>query len=480
MSANDAQELKGAAGGDRPGTHARKPLRQSRVPTSRIERLARVGWLAGELAVGALAEGLRRVTGVRVARNLMLTEANAQRLAKRLSRLRGAAMKLGQMLSLQGEDLLPAEVARALSILRAEANAMPQAQLSRALTRAYGARWERQFRDFDPHPVAAASIGQVHRATALDGRRLALKIQYPGVARSINSDVENVAAVLRWARMVPGDADLSELLAEAKRQLRRETDYRIEASLQNRYRALVAEQTDLVVPQVYDDLATAHVLAMDFIDGVPLADVCRDTHPQRLRNRICTVLYDLALRELLDFRFLQSDPNFANYLFLPATGQIGLLDFGGTREVPALLAARYARLLQAVADADHAALRATLEEIGLLKADDPAERVRLFVELFLIGFEPFRHRGAYDFAASKAPMRVREVGLELAFGRGFFRPPPPDIVFVHRKLAGMFLLCVHLRARVNVRALLTATLDRAREAEGNSAASAVSAVAVPE
>jgi predicted unusual protein kinase regulating ubiquinone biosynthesis (AarF/ABC1/UbiB family) len=467
MSGNDAQGLKLAApGSDRPGTRVRKPLRQSRVPTSRIERLARVGWLAGELAMGALAEGLRRVTGVQVARNLVLSEANAQRLAKRLSRLRGAAMKLGQMLSLQGEDLLPAEVARALSILRAEANAMPQAQLRRALAREYGASWEGQFRDFDPNPIAAASIGQVHRATALDGRRLALKIQYPGVARSINSDVENVAAVLRLARLVPGDADLSELLAEAKRQLRRETDYRIEANLQSRYRTLVAEQTDLVVPQVHDDLATAHILAMDFVDGVPLADVC-DTHPQRLRNRIGTLLYDLALRELLDFRFLQSDPNFANYLFLPATRQLGLLDFGGTRELPPVLTARYARLLQAVADADQLTLRATLEEIGLLRPDDPEDRVRLFVELFLIGFEPFRYRGGYDFAASSAPLRVREVGFELAFGKGFFRPPPPDIVFVHRKLAGMFLLCARLRARVNVRALLTAALDRVREGEGS-------------
>ncbi len=479
MASTDAREPKPAAvGSGRPSARAARPLRRSRVPTSRIERLARVGWLAGELAVGALAEGLRRVTGVQVARNLMLSEANAKRLAKRLSRLRGAAMKLGQMLSLQGEDLLPAEVARALSILRAEANAMPQAQLRRALARAYGAGWEGQFRDFDPNPVAAASIGQVHRATALDGRRLALKIQYPGVARSINSDVENVAAVLRLARLVPSDADLSELLSEAKRQLRRETDYRIEASLQSRYRALLAEQTDFVVPRVHDDFATAQILAMDFVDGVPLADVC-DTHPQRLRNRIGTVLYDLALHEVLDFRFLQSDPNFANYLFLPATGQLGLLDFGGTREVPPLLASWYTRLLQAVAEADHMALRTALEGIGLLKPDDPAERVRLVVELFLTGFEPFRYRGAYDFAASTAPARVREIGFELAFGKGYFRPPPPDIVFVHRKLAGMFLLCVHLRARVNVRGLLTATLDRVRGAE-HSDASAVSATPVGE
>jgi len=464
MAANDEPRSNVPdAGGDR-RTSRRRALSRSRVPAGRIERLARFGWLAGELAVGAMAEGLRRVTGAHTARNLLLSEANAQRLAKRLSRLRGAAMKLGQMLSLQGEDLLPAEVTKALSALRADANAMPQAQLRRTLARAYGPNWQRRFSDFDPVPVAAASIGQVHRATAVDGRSLALKIQYPGVARSTDNDVENVAAVLRLARLLPEEADLSEILAEAKRQLRRETDYRIEATLQSRYRMLVADRTDFVVPRIHRDLTTAHILAMDFVDGLPLEELFSDGYPQRLRNRIGSLLYELALREVIDFHFLQSDPNFANYFFVPATRQVALLDFGGTRDVPPLLAAQYARLLRAAADNDGASVGALLQQIGFLRADDSAERVRLFVELFLIGFEPFRHRGAYDFAGSTVPARVREVALELAFGHGFFRPPPPDTVFLHRKLAGMFLLCARLRARVDVRALLTAALDRARQA----------------
>jgi hypothetical protein len=266
--------------------------------------------------------------------------------------------------------------------------------------------------------------------------------------------------------------DFSELLAEAKRQLRRETDYYIEATLQSRYRALVAQRSDLVVPRVHNDLTTVHILAMDFIDGLPLEEMCSDTYPQRLRNRIGALLYELVLRELFEFRFIQSDPNFANYFFLPATGQLALIDFGGTRDIPPELAAQYARLLRAAADADRAGVRAALEQIGFLRADDVAERVRLFTELFLVGFEPFRRRGAYDFAGSSAPARVREVGFELAFGKGFFRPPPPDTVFLHRKLAGMFLLCARLRARVDVRKLLMAALDRARDAAGGTGAAA--------
>jgi hypothetical protein len=223
---------------------------------------------------------------------------------------------------------------------------------------------------------------------------------------------------------------------------------------------------------VYDDLTTERVLAMDFIEGLPLDRLYGEEYPQRLRNRIGSLLYELALSELFDFRLLQSDPNFANYLLLPATRQLALLDFGGTRDVPPLLARRYARVLRAAADADRATLREALEEIGFLGPDDGAERVRLYLELFLVGFEPFRHRGPYDFAASSAPVRVRDVGFQLAFATGAFRTPPPDTVFLHRKLAGMFLLCARLGARVDVRSLLLSALDRAGDGEGFSDAAA--------
>lgn len=457
-------EPKGGGLAAAPARGAGKRLRQSRVPASRLERLARVGWLAGELAASALADGLRQVTGVRAARSLVLREIDAQRLAKALTRLRGAAMKLGQMLSLAGADLLPSEVTKALSILRAEGDAMPQAQLRRTLARAYGADWEKRFRDFDTSPVAAASIGQVHRATAADGRRLAIKVQYPGVARSIDSDVENVASMLRLARLLPDKADLSGLVTEAKRQLRRETDYRVEAALQSRYRMLLADHADFVVPRVYPDLSGPRILAMDFIEGVSLDEVSLGPYPQSLRDRIGALLYELVLRELFDFRFMQSDPNFANYVYVAATGQLALLDFGGTRDVPEALATQYARVLRAIADTDRVALQAGLEQVGFLRAGDPAERVRLFLELFLIGFEPFRHRGRYDFGRSDALRRIRELILEIAFERGFFRPPPVDTVFLHRKLEGMFLLCSRLRARVDVRALLMAQLERFADA----------------
>ena len=436
----------------RPG----KSARQSRVPTGRLERLARLGWLAGEVALGGLSEAARRLSGTSAAAtSLFMTSANARKLATRLSGMRGAAMKLGQMLSLEGRDFLPPEVADALSILRAEGDAMPAAQLRRVLARAWGKGWERRFREFGMTPIAAASIGQVHRAVTTDGRELAVKIQYPGVARSIESDVDNLAAILRLSRLLPGELDTSGIIAETKQQLRQETDYHIEAGHLRRYAALVSDEPGVIVPRVYDDLTTRQILAMDYVDGKPLDELAGDAHTQRERDRIGALLYRLLLRELFEFRFMQTDPNFANYLLLPG-GQIGLLDFGASRTIPVRLAEQYEQLFRAGMRGDRRALRAGLQEIGFVTADERTDRVEGLVDLFLIGFEPFRHSGLYDFAASDLAVRARETGMELTFKKGFLRPPPPETIFLHRKLGGTFLLCVRIRARVNVRALLQA------------------------
>ncbi|MGD8744916.1 MAG: AarF/UbiB family protein, partial [Gammaproteobacteria bacterium] len=189
----------------------KRKRRQSRVPTTRIGRVLRLGLTAGGLAAGGAAESIRRLAGSRGAgqSSALLTRANASRLARRLSHLRGAAMKLGQLLSLESEQVLPPEFAEALAILRDSADTMPVSQLNRLLGREYGKGWQARFRKFDYEPVAAASIGQVHHVVTSDGRELALKIQYPGVARSIGSDVNNLATLLRMSRILPMELDIS-------------------------------------------------------------------------------------------------------------------------------------------------------------------------------------------------------------------------------------------------------------------------------
>ncbi|MFY8195288.1 MAG: AarF/UbiB family protein, partial [Novosphingobium sp.] len=173
--------------------------RYRKVPQARISRLAAFGQLAGGVAGGVLAEGARRLARGEAPRlsDMLLTPGNAKRVADQLSRLRGAAMKLGQMISMDAGDVLPREMTEILSRLRESAHFMPPAQLEKVLAAEWGAGWRAQFRSFGAQPIAAASIGQVHRAVLPDGRVLAIKVQYPGIARSIDADVDNVATLLR-------------------------------------------------------------------------------------------------------------------------------------------------------------------------------------------------------------------------------------------------------------------------------------------
>jgi predicted unusual protein kinase regulating ubiquinone biosynthesis (AarF/ABC1/UbiB family) len=432
------------------------PRRRSRVPQGQLERLGRIGWMAGELTLGGAVEKARRFARGAPAQNAasaLLSGANARRLAKRLSAMRGAAMKLGQLLSLEGDDFLPPEFADALAVLRADGDAMPDAQRERLLAAEWGAGWRERFAEFDPEPIAAASIGQVHRAVARDGRVLALKIQYPGVASSIESDVDNLVTALRWSRLLPGDVDLADLAAEAKRQLVREADYEQEAASLERYGELLAGEPGVAIPRVHRDLTTPRVLAMDFLRGVPLEDLCGVEHAQERRDDVAALLYRLLLREIFELRFVQSDPNFANFLWLPESQQVGLVDLGAAHAVAPRVAAQYARLIGGAMAGSRDALRGFALELGYVRGDEPHARIEGVVDALAIGCEPFAARGFYEFARSDLTERLRNAALELAFVRGHRRPPPVETLFLQRKFAGTFLLCARLRARVDLHAL---------------------------
>ena len=426
----------------------------SAIPQTRLGRFARIGLAAGELAAGAAAEGLKRFARGQPADlgSALFSGSNARRLAARLGRLRGAAMKIGQLVSLHGEDVLPAEFAQALAVLRAQATPMPQQQLRGVLGREYGKGWERRFATFDYEPVAAASIGQVHRATAADGRDLALKIQYPGVARSITSDIDNVAALLRLFNLLPLDIDVAGIAAEAKRQLAQEADYVSEARLLERYARLVTDEPALIVPKVHWDLTTTRVMAMDFVEGEPLEAL--DDATQARRDAVGALLERLLFRELFEFRVMQTDPNFANYLYQPASGRVALLDFGATQRYGAAFVGHYARIARAVIDGDRSVVAREACRIGYAAADDSPERLQAVVDVIFLVCEPLRHLGRYDFAGSDLPSRVRALGLDLAFRRGLLRSPPPETIFLHRKLVGSFLLLARIGARVDARALV--------------------------
>ncbi len=437
-------------------TKARR--RTAAVPQGRIARLVRLGLAAGEMAVGGAFEGLRRMTDASQPASgpssVFLTPGNARRLAQRLAHLRGAAMKIGQLLSLESGDFVPGPFAEALAILRASATPMPLRQLRGVLGREWGKGWEGRFAAFEEEPVAAASIGQVHRARTRDGRDLALKIQYPGIARSIDSDVDHAMKLVKLARLLPGGYDLDPIVGEAKRQLHQEADYLAEAGFLTRYRRLMGGEPGVLVPRVHPDLTTKRILAMDYVGGEPLAALAGADVSQHSRDEIGTRIERLLFRELFELGFMQTDPNFANYLWQRRTNRLVLLDFGSTREFPKAMVEKFRSACRAIVERDRNGIRDGAFAIGYLAPDDSPAMIEAAIDVIQLICEPLVHRGPYDFAASDLPSRAAAQGMELIFKQGLIRPPPPETTFLHRKLAGAFFLCAHIRARVDVNALI--------------------------
>ena len=207
--------------------------------------------MASGVAGGMLAEGTRQLrAGKRPkARDMLLTPGNARRVADQLSTMRGAAMKVGQILSMDTGEFLPRELADILARLRSDASYMPPEQLQQVMTEAYGADWESLFYGFEMKPLAAASIGQVHKTISPDGREIVLKVQYPGVAASIDSDVDNIASLLRMSGLLPAELDIQPLLDDAKRQLKDEADYLKEAEFLQAFGDLLAMMSALWCPR---------------------------------------------------------------------------------------------------------------------------------------------------------------------------------------------------------------------------------------
>jgi predicted unusual protein kinase regulating ubiquinone biosynthesis (AarF/ABC1/UbiB family) len=412
-----------------------------------------VAGVAGSMAAGGVAElGRGRKP---VARDLLLTPGNVRRITSELARMRGAAMKMGQLISMDTGEFLPPELAEIMARLRAEADFMPPAQLKRALAAEWPDDWLKSFERFDVRPIAAASIGQVHRARLRDGRDVAVKVQYPGVAESIDSDVANVAALVGLSGLLPKGFDLEPYVEEARLQLHAETDYATEARHMGRFGALLADASDFMVPMPHRDWTTPRILTMAFVDGVSLDTL--DAAPQAERDRVATALMDLLLREMFEFGLMQTDPNLANYRYDPEGGRIVLLDFGATRALDPGIVAQYAALLRAGVAGDRAEVDRLTEEIGFVDASTrPEDRARILAMMETV-FAPLR-AGVYDFGDRRLMQHLQAEGMALGES-GFVPPPLPiDALFLQRKVAGLFLIAAKLRARVPVADLLAARM----------------------
>ncbi|EPX80622.1 ABC1 kinase family protein [Litoreibacter arenae] len=425
------------------------------VPDSRLSRLARLGGLAAGVAGSAALNGSRELlSGKRPqVADLLLTPANASRLTGQLAQMRGAAMKMGQLMSMEADNLLPPELAAILAQLRADAHFMPPTQLKKVLVANWGPDFLKRFKSFDVRPLAAASIGQVHRATTMDGRDLAVKVQYPGVRRSIDADVSNVATLIRMSGLLPRGLDIKPLLQEARRQLHDEADYLREGTMLTRFATLLAGDEGFTVPTLHPDLTTPDILAMSYTPGDAI-DTLADA-PQALRDDVMTRLITLTLREIFEFRLIQSDPNFANYRYDRNTGKLVLLDFGATRELPATLVDNLRALLGAGLHGTREDMREAAIATGYWEATTAKHHQLRMLDMMELAFAPLRATVPIDFATDTTAARLRAAGMDFARSGDLpVTPPPVEMMFIQRKLAGTYLLASRLKARIDMTRLL--------------------------
>ncbi|QLK49072.1 AarF/ABC1/UbiB kinase family protein [Vibrio owensii] len=429
------------------------------LPTHRISRFSKFASLATRVAGNVIAEGTKQIAkgNKPKAKDLLLTPQNIARLTDQLAHLRGAAMKLGQMLSMDAGDVLEPELADILSRLRSNADPMPAKQLNGVMEGSLGANWKAEFLSFNFKPIASASIGQVHQAYSDAGDNLAVKVQYPGIRKSIDSDVDNVGTLLKVVGLIPESVDYKGLLEEAKKQLHDEADYAREAQFAIRYHDALKEHPHFVVPKIHTESSSDSVLAMEFIDGSPIEQI--EHYDQSTRDFVMHSLLELLFRELFEFKMVQTDPNFANYLYIENTRQIGLLDFGATREYSERFSTGYRQAFASVVNNDEQGLNDALEQIGFFSQTILPDQRQAILDLVKMACEPMLVDEPYDFKASGLAQKLREAGTILSMEQEYWHTPPADALFLHRKIGGMYLLAARVGAKVNIRQLVSPYLQ---------------------
>jgi predicted unusual protein kinase regulating ubiquinone biosynthesis (AarF/ABC1/UbiB family) len=414
--------------------------------TTRLGRLAELGSLAIRASASTVVSrltGVGRSAPVREARRTADLVKNAHRLVTTLGDMKGAAMKVGQMLSLH-DEVLPPEVAAVLRRLQAETPSLPLEMVEEQLEAELGDPLQ-LFASFEPEAFAAASIGQVHRAVLRDGRRVAVKVQYPGIDRIVEADLGNLHRVLKSVVALVSKVDFEPIWQELRARLREELDYLHEAQWIRRMAELHGGVPEIVIPCVVEEASTRRVLTMEYEEGLSPDEACSGAIPQELKDRWGLVLFEFLLRGLLEHRLLHADPNLANFAFR-RDGRVVVYDFGCVKEVPLRLARGYRGLCRAALDGRTREIPALLAKMGVHLSDGRPLGEELATPWLGLVLELLREAPPYRFGVDgtlytrlfdAARGSLAEVD-DLRF--------PGDIVFVHRTVLGHLGNLTRLRA----------------------------------
>uniref|UniRef100_A0A1A9WCM4 ABC1 domain-containing protein n=1 Tax=Glossina brevipalpis TaxID=37001 RepID=A0A1A9WCM4_9MUSC len=429
-----------------------KVAKQRRVPSSRLGRMASFGGLFAGLGFGTINELTKGALGLGGSKNMkeaLLSPANAERIVDTLCKVRGAALKIGQILSIQDSNVVSPELAKAFERVRQAADYMPDWQVERVMSTQLGAEWRGLLQKFDEKPFAAASIGQVHRAVLQNHMEVAIKIQYPGVAQSIESDIDNLVGMLKVWDVFPHGFFIDNVVKVAKRELNWEVDYTREAEYTEKFKEMVAVYPEYYVPIVIKQMTTANVLTTELVPGVPL-DKCFNLKYE-FRKHIGESILKLCLRELFEIQCMQTDPNWSNFLYDVKSKRLMLIDFGSTRFYPKKFIKNYRNVIISAVKNDRQNVLKTSREMGFLTGYESKQMEEAHVDAVMILGEMFRCENEFDFGHQNITERIAHLVPTMVAHR--LCPPPEEIYSIHRKLSGIFLLCARLNIKLNCRPL---------------------------
>lgn len=379
---------------------------------------------------------------------LKLLLSQADTLVRHVGRLKGAAMKAVQTLSIEGQDFLPPEVIEVLEKLQSQSEPIANEVVLELLEQELGPEKMSELRELDEKPIAAASIGQVYQAQ-YQQQDVVIKVQYPGVAESVDEDIDALKKILNLFLVVlQKRIDINDLMEEVRRVLKFETDYKRELESLERYKKMF-EGSDYIIPKVYPELSTSKVLTMSKQEGLEFSQWLKTKPSQERRNKIALQLLNLYVKEFFENKFVQTDPNPANFL-INQQDQLVLLDFGATIDFDDTFVKHYQELIRTVFSKNRQAIKEQVLKLGFIKDKEEPQVQDAFVDFLLLSLAPFEDsRQPFDFANDDYSSEVRTKAL--SFSRQLkHSAPPKQLIFLHRKLGGIFMLLKKMEVQMDL------------------------------